>query len=79
MEYTLVPAHMSSPENLFYVSFRDSLGMPNPFFRGFTDSAEINNTNLQTALDTHRMATFTINQKRRSIPEYVEPISVGQT
>ena len=66
---SLVPAHMSSFENLFYVSSRDSSGMPNSFFRGFTDSGEINNTNLQTALDAHRMATFTINQKRRSIPE----------
>jgi len=61
--------HMSSQGNLHYISTREPSGMPNSFLRGFTDPGEINKTNLQTALDTHRMATFVLNQKRRSIPE----------
>ncbi|KIM38305.1 hypothetical protein M413DRAFT_244181 [Hebeloma cylindrosporum] len=54
------------------MSSHENSDLTNSFFRGCTESTEINSTNLQTALDAHRIAAFTIAQKRRSIPDFEE-------
>ena len=43
----------------------------NGFIKGFTNPEDINDSNLQEALDNHRRAVYVINYKRCSIPTYV--------
>ncbi|KAF8954199.1 hypothetical protein BDZ97DRAFT_1866660 [Flammula alnicola] len=42
----------------------------NGFLRGFTEPEEINDQNIQSALEGHRRALFVMNQKKRAVPDF---------